>query len=336
MAKIQNETDDAKVKVWTRQHKNVLKVLKEERIYKVKERYIRKKLENCADIYLDVYKWLRHESAKRMEISAEVKYPIWLSIEEELKLPAAEGMVFFELEIPRDQIMIFDMMKWDYIVNYLYLPKDRNDRKRFKEKLKKYNINVESEIYLENFYPRLKKEMTSSWKRLFDSEIELSDQKVAISWELREEWVVDYEYKDWALDTAEQKSKGASFWSAAADSKKRYIEQKYGSEAKIFLKAYDFFVKEAKKIVQKPNDAEYPFWAAADPKTALSGGGGFLIRLKVPKDKVIFFDKKKWNQILNLSYIADDQEDLKKHKKNFKKVWNYWWFRDYSFPSLSG
>lgn len=29
MAKIQNETDDAKVKVWTRQHKNVLKVLKE-------------------------------------------------------------------------------------------------------------------------------------------------------------------------------------------------------------------------------------------------------------------------------------------------------------------
>jgi hypothetical protein len=84
--------------------------------------------------------------------------------------------------------------------------------------------------------------------------------------------------------------------------KKRYIEQKYGSEAKIFLKAYDFFIKEAKKIVQKPNDAEYPFWAAADPQTALSGGGGFLIQLKVPKDRVIFFDKKKWNQILNLSY----------------------------------
>jgi hypothetical protein len=101
--------------------------------------------------------------------------------------------------------------------------------------------------------------------------------------------------------------------------KKRYIEQKYGSEAKIFLKAYDFFIKEAKKIVQKPNDAEYPFWAAADPQTALSGGGGFLIRLKVPKDRVIFFDKKKWNQILNLSYIADDQEDLKKHKKTLKK-----------------
>jgi hypothetical protein len=39
--------------------------------------------------------------------------------------------------------------------------------------------------------------------------------------------------------------------------KRSYIEQKYGSEAKIFLKAYDFFVKEAKKIVEKPEDAEY-------------------------------------------------------------------------------
>lgn len=101
--------------------------------------------------------------------------------------------------------------------------------------------------------------------------------------------------------------------------KKRYIKQKYGSEAKIFLKAYDFFVNEAKKIVGKPEEAEYPFWAAAEPQTALSGGSGFLIKLIVPQDKVIFFDKKKWNQILNLSYIADDQEDLNQHKKILKK-----------------
>ncbi|MFW5736767.1 MAG: DUF3841 domain-containing protein [Halanaerobium sp.] len=100
--------------------------------------------------------------------------------------------------------------------------------------------------------------------------------------------------------------------------KKRYIKQKYGSEAEIFLKAYDFFVKEAKKIVEKPKDAEYPFWAAADSQTALSGGSGFLIKLKVPKEKIIFFDKKKWNQILNLSYLADDQKDLNKHKRTLK------------------
>lgn len=196
MGKLQNKNSDSKVKVWTRQHKNVLEILKEKGVYRVKERYIRKKLDDCADIYLNVYRWLRNQAAKRMEIPEEVKYPVWLSIEEELKLPEAEGMVFFELEIPGDQIMVFDLLKWDYIVNYLYLPKDREDRKRFKEKLEKYNINVESDIYLQNFYPRLKREMTASWKRLFDPDIKLSDKKVAISWELREEWVVDYEYKN--------------------------------------------------------------------------------------------------------------------------------------------
>ncbi|RCW46344.1 MULTISPECIES: DUF3841 domain-containing protein [unclassified Halanaerobium] len=113
--------------------------------------------------------------------------------------------------------------------------------------------------------------------------------------------------------------------------KKRYIKRKYGSEAEIFLKAYDFFVSEAKKIVQKPEDAEYPFWAAADPKSVLNGGGGFLIKLQVPKEKIIFFDKKKWNKILNLSYIADDQKDLEEHQKALKK----WGITDDSEVMLS-
>jgi len=187
---------DDKYKVWTRQHKNVLNELKNKGVYKVKERYIRKKLDTCADIYLDVYKWLRNQVSKRMDIPKRANYPIWLTVEEDLKLPMADGYVFFELEIPKDKIMIFDMAKWDYIVNYLYLPKNDEDRKRFKEKLDKYNISVESDIYLEDFYPMLKREMTSSWERLFDENIQLSDQKVGISWELKEEWVIDYEKRD--------------------------------------------------------------------------------------------------------------------------------------------
>src|SRR6056297_946823 len=185
-----------KHKVWTRQHKNVLDEIENKGVYRVKERYIRKKLDDCADIYLDVYNWLRNETAKRMEIPDNAKYPVWLTVEKDLKLPMADGFVFFELEVPGDKIMIFDMAKWDYIVNYLYLPKNKEDRKRFKKKLAKYNINVESDIYLQDFYPRLKREITSSWQRLFDDDIKLSDQKVGISWELRNDWVIDYEKRD--------------------------------------------------------------------------------------------------------------------------------------------
>ncbi len=116
-----------------------------------------------------------------------------------------------------------------------------------------------------------------------------------------------------------QKVKDLLFKEERLTVRKRYIKQKYGSEATIFLKAYDFFVKEAQKIVKKPEAAEYPFWAAADPETALSGGGGLLIKLNVPEEKIIFFNKKKWNQVLKLSYIADDQNDLEKHRQALKK-----------------
>lgn len=190
------KTKDNNYKVWTRQHKNVLDELENNGVYRVKERYIRKKLENCADIYLDVYKWLRNQVSKRMEIPKKAKYPVWLTVEENLKLPMADGFAFFELEIPKDKIMIFDMAKWDYIVNYLYLPKDKEDRQRFKKKLEKYNINVESNIYLQDFYPLLKEEILTSWKRLFDEDIKLSDQKVGISWELKKDWVVNYEKRN--------------------------------------------------------------------------------------------------------------------------------------------
>lgn len=190
------KTEDGKYRVWTRQHKSVLDEILDKGIYRVKERYIRKKLDTCADIYLDVYKWLRNEAGKRMEISNEAKYPVWLTTEEELKLPMADGFVFFDLEIPAEKIMIFDMLKWDYIVNYLYLPESKADRKRFEDKLDKYNINVESDIYLQDFYPMLKQEMTSSWQRLFDKDIKLSDKEVGISWEIKEEWIVDYEKRD--------------------------------------------------------------------------------------------------------------------------------------------
>lgn len=187
---------DNKIKVWSRQHQNVLQKLEEKGVYRVKERYIRKRLGSCADIYLDVYRWLRNQAGKRMDIAPENKFPIWLSVEESLKLPEAEGHVFFELEIPESEIMIFDELKWDYIVNYLYLPKNKEDKKRFKKKVEKYNIQVESDIYLQDFYPALKKEMTASWQRLFDQEIKLSDHQLGICWQLKKDWVVDYEIKE--------------------------------------------------------------------------------------------------------------------------------------------
>lgn len=102
--------------------------------------------------------------------------------------------------------------------------------------------------------------------------------------------------------------------------KKEFIQEKYGSEGEIFLKAYNFFVKEAEKIVPRPDGAEYPYWGALKKENAFSGAQGYLIKLKIPSSKLIIFDRDKWNKILNLSYLPDNKQDLKKHKDYLKKM----------------
>ena len=97
--------------------------------------------------------------------------------------------------------------------------------------------------------------------------------------------------------------------------KRKYIKDKYGEQADIFLTAYNFFVQKFREYVSCPGGAEYPFWAATDREAASAGTEGVFLRLEVPADQTVFFSASQWNQILNLEYLADSPED----KKHFNK-----------------
>ena len=102
--------------------------------------------------------------------------------------------------------------------------------------------------------------------------------------------------------------------------KRKYIKDKYGQQAEIFLTAYDFFVQRAKELISRPQDAEYPFWAAIDRETASSGTEGVFLRLEVPADQTVFFSASQWNQILNLEYLSEDQDDRKDFKRKLESM----------------
>ena len=40
-----------------------------------------------------------------------------------------EGTVVYVLEVPEDKVMYFDDVKWDYVLNRIYLPDDEEDEK---------------------------------------------------------------------------------------------------------------------------------------------------------------------------------------------------------------
>ena len=102
--------------------------------------------------------------------------------------------------------------------------------------------------------------------------------------------------------------------------KRKYIKDKYGQQADIFLTAYDFFVQKFKDLVSRPQDAEYPFWAATNRETASTGTEGVFLCFKVPEGQAVFFSATQWNQILNLEYLPEDQDDRKDFKRKLESM----------------
>lgn len=97
-----------------------------------------------------------------------------------------------------------------------------------------------------------------------------------------------------------------------AVSREVYVSAKYGESAPIFLTGYRWYVREAQKLVKRPEKAEFPYWSFAEPRDAESSGGGTLLELEVPLDEAVFFDMADWTKILNLSYIGESPEEEKK------------------------
>ena len=66
---------------------------------------------------------------------------------------------------------------------------DKADEKRHKELLEAYGVS-DTQAYMSQFYPEIKREIRESWKRLFDDDIQIgSDGCYGNIWEVRREWV---------------------------------------------------------------------------------------------------------------------------------------------------
>ncbi len=191
------ESND-KVKLWTRQHKNVITELEKHGVYRVKKEYIMGKMDTISDYYLDLYEWYGKHADKIVPRLKGVTYPIWLSTSSDVMLQPTEDTVILAIEVDRKDVIYTDMNKWGYVVNYFYLPTDTEDEERHNEELKKYGITSESSLITGNkgnFYPLLKNKIIKSWERLFDSFEEEGIHTQATIWEIKKEWVVDIIYE---------------------------------------------------------------------------------------------------------------------------------------------
>ena len=85
-------------------------------------------------------------------------------------------------------------MKWDYVLNHHYVPKDQKDNEEYENDIKQKGFK-NSYSFLDDKYKRMypdeAKRVIDSWERIFD----INDLNVfeiqANLWEIKKEWVKD-------------------------------------------------------------------------------------------------------------------------------------------------
>ncbi|MCI7219844.1 DUF3841 domain-containing protein [Parafannyhessea umbonata] len=188
--------------VWTRQVPSVADELERGVTYRARAEYVRIKNDTIADYYLGLYRWLAQGCKRRglLRGDAEDPMPIWVALTPGTRLGAVEGTVSLTLEVPASELTVLDYEKWGYRVNGWYLPRDREDERRFNDELARLGIGDESSLVLGekgNFYPAQRMAILRSWDRLFDDGPNQSDEhNVGVLWQIRREWVREIERYD--------------------------------------------------------------------------------------------------------------------------------------------
>ena len=98
--------------------------------------YVELHFGDIAPLFMESYDWFTREAAKKVAKPEDVKAPIWCSISPDNCLKPIPDTVVYVLEVPQDQIIYFDDVKWDYVLNRIYLPKDDEDAAAYKRHLK--------------------------------------------------------------------------------------------------------------------------------------------------------------------------------------------------------
>ncbi len=179
------------IHVWTKQHETVLKELEQTGRYTAKKRYVQLENEDCSSIVLEAYDWLVAHTPNRTLRPADAEYPVWVSLAQETTMLPEAGRVILELEIDRAILAPIHVRKWSMILNYSYIPSSPEDRERHLKLLSDYRTN-DATAYMSQFYPAIKREIVSSWERLFDPAVEAECQyEYGIIWELKREWIVN-------------------------------------------------------------------------------------------------------------------------------------------------
>lgn len=183
-----NET----VKLYTRQNdKTLLELERNGRILNHRV-YVEMHFGDIAPLFLESYDWFTKEAEKRVPRPEYAEASIWCSISVENCLKPIPGTVVYVLEVPKDQVVYFDELKWDYVLNRIYIPKDEEDDTAYRRDLKEKGFTSRFEFFEGKYkgqYPEEERRIIESWSRVFEIDNWSVFNVCGNIWEIKKEWI---------------------------------------------------------------------------------------------------------------------------------------------------
>lgn len=188
---------DNKVTLYTSQSQVVIdKMLKSGR-HVVENAFIKEKYGEASHVFLQAYSWYRQNAVSIVERPSDAESTIWTFLDLKYLDYSADSQII-KLSVPIEKVVFFRMSDWNKILN-LRLLGTEEEQAKYSEKLKKYQVAYEGDVYTTAFYPHLKTELVRSWQKLFQYDQAIKETKTLPFediqggiWELRNDWVESF------------------------------------------------------------------------------------------------------------------------------------------------
>lgn len=154
------------ITMYTCQTKEVLDTIERDGVSYVKQRYIDQKYQETAWIFREAYGFFISRAARLLEKPESAQSPIWLFHDPHWAKPD-QNSIRLELKAPLEELLLFDLRKWNRILN-LDLIGTREEERKFEEELHRWGIMHSSDLFRNSFYPMQKSRVKTSWNRLFE------------------------------------------------------------------------------------------------------------------------------------------------------------------------
>ena len=182
------------IRLYSAQADAVLQVLERDGVSFSKAEYVRGKYGESAPIFLTAYSWFVSRMEKIVPRPQGAEFPYWAfgALYSVDRTGTGEALA---LDVPLDQVVLFDLYDWNKIMQLRYLGEDEQEERLFQRELARCGLR-ETDVMLTGFHPQWKERILESWERLFRHHDRIRKGDLsgvggvqAGLWQIRSEWI---------------------------------------------------------------------------------------------------------------------------------------------------